>query len=205
MRIGILGTGMVGQALASGLAAAGHAVVMGTRDPATREAPDGVRLASSSEACDADLVINALNGQVSVSVLGGLREELTGAVLLDLANPLDFSAGFPPVLFTDQTDSLAEQIQRALPATRVVKSLNTLTAPLMLDPGALPGPSAVFLSGDDTVAKQLVRDLLTSFGWEQIIDLGGLATARATEMLMPMWLQLMQTFGDGQFNWSIVR
>lgn len=205
MRIGILGTGMVGQALAADLAAAGHQVVMGTRDPDARHAPEGVDLVGQEAACDADLVINALNGQISLEVVSNLHEALLGKVLLDVANPLDFSAGFPPTLFTAQTDSLGEQLQRALPETRVVKSLNTLTAPLMLRPSALPSPSAVFLSGDDAVAKQLVRDLLTSFGWEQIIDLGGISTARGVEMLMPMWLQLMQAFGDAQFNWSIAR
>ncbi len=205
MNIGILGTGMVGQALADGLSQAGHSVMMGTRDPRGRQAPDGVALVTLSEACHAGLVINALNGGVCVGVLESLTDELTGKVLLDVANPLDFSAGFPPTLFTEQTESLAERFQRVLPATAVVKSLNTLTAPLMLNPGALPAPSAVFLSGDDVVAKQLVRDLLTSFGWEQIIDLGGLATARGVEMLMPMWLTVMQAMGDAQFNWAVIR
>lgn len=205
MNIGILGTGMVGQALADGLSQAGHSVMMGTRDPRGRQAPDGVALVTLSEACHAGLVINALNGGVCVGVLESLTDELTGKVLLDVANPLDFSAGFPPTLFTEQTESLAERIQWVLPATAVIKSLNTLTAPLMLNPGALSAPSAVFLSGDDVVAKQLVRDLLTSFGWEQIIDLGGLSTARGVEMLMPMWLTVMQAMGDAQFNWAIIR
>ena len=205
MNIGILGTGMVGQALADGLSQAGHSVMMGTRDPRGRQAPDGVALVTLSEACHAGLVINALNGGVCVGVLESLTDELTGKVLLDVANPLDFSAGFPPTLFTEQTESLAERIQRVLPATAVIKSLNTLTAPLMLNPEALSAPSAVFLSGDDVVAKQLVRDLLTSFGWEQIIDLGGLATARGVEMLMPMWLTVMQAMGDAQFNWAVIR
>lgn len=205
MDIGVLGTGMVGQALAGGLALAGHAVVMGTRDPAGRQAPSGVDLVSPSLACQSPLVINALNGHVCVEVLQTLAGDLSGRVLLDVANPLDFSQGFPPTLFTQQSESLAERIQRVLPQTAVVKSLNTLTAGLMLNPAGLPAPSAVFLSGDDAVAKQLVRDLLTSFGWEQIVDLGGLASARGAEMLMPMWLNLMQTFGDATFNWSIVR
>ena len=203
MKIGILGTGMVGQALADGLARAGHTVVMGTREPEGRQFPDGVEVLTSAQACDAELVINALNGSVAVEVLTSLAEYLQDRILLDLSNPLDFSRGFPPTLFTEQTDSLGEQIQRALPATRVVKSLNTLNCELMLNPGALSGPSAVFVSGDDTIAKQFVSDLLTSFGWQQIIDLGGIETARGAEMLMPMWLQLMQVHGP-RFNWSIV-
>lgn len=205
MKIGILGTGMVGQTLAAALSAAGHTVVLGTRDPATKPAPDGVEVVTHAQACQADLVINALNGHACLEVLVALAPYLRTTVLLDLTNPLDFSQGFPPTLFTPQTDSLGEQIQRALPQTRVVKSLNTLNCELMLAPESLSAPSAVFVSGDDPMAKQLVRDLLTSFGWEQIIDLGGIETARGVEMLMPMWLQLMQTFGGPQFNWAIVR
>lgn len=204
MKIGILGTGMVGQTLSAGLAKAGHIVVMGTRDPAGRQAPDEVQLVTSIDACDADLVINALNGSAALEVLSGLSEPLADRILLDLSNPLDFSGGFPPTMFTEQTDSLAEQIQRALPATRVVKSLNTLNCELMLHPESLRGPSAVFVSGDDAVAKQFVTDLLKAFGWEQIIDLGGIETARGAEMLMPMWLQLMQVMGGPGFNWAIV-
>lgn len=205
MKIGILGTGMVGQTLAAGFAKAGNTVVMGTRDPVGKKAPDGVDLVTTAQACDADLVINALNGSAALGVLTALGEHLSTKILLDLTNPLDFSHGFPPTLFTEQTDSLAEQIQRALPATRVVKSLNTLNCELMLSPGSLSGPSAVFVSGDDAIAKQFVTDLLTSFGWEQIIDLGGIESARGAEMMMPMWLQLMQVMGGPRFNWSIVR
>ncbi len=207
MKIGILGTGMVGRTLARDLVAAGHGVTLGTRDPqAPRDpVPEGVGVAMFAEAATgADLVINALNGQACEHVLGGLSEVLQGATLLDLSNALDFSAGFPPTLFTTQTESLAERLQRALPGTHVVKSLNTLTAPLMLNPGALPAATTVFLSGDDAGAKQQVRDLLASFGWQQIVDLGGIETARGTEMMMPMWLQVMQTLGSPMFNWSVV-
>lgn len=207
MKIAILGTGMVGTTLARDLTAAGHSVVIGTRDPhADHEVPEGVTLRTFGQAPEgAELVINALNGGAAEAVLAGVAEQLAGRTLLDVSNPLDFSQGFPPRLFTEQADSLAERIQRALPATKVVKSLNTLTAPLMLNPGALPAPTAVFVSGDDAMAKQQVRDLLTTFGWEQIIDLGGIETARGAEMLMPMWLQLMQAFGGLLFNWSVVR
>lgn len=204
MKIGILGTGMVGQTLARDLSEAGHNVVLGTRDPSGGRAPDGVDLVTPADACDAELVINALNGSACLEVLSSLADHLDGAILLDLTNPLDFSHGFPPTLFIDQDDSLGERIQAALPATRVVKSLNTLNCELMLHPDALGGQSAVFVSGDDAIAKQFVTDLLTSFGWEQIIDLGGIGGSRAAEMLMPMWLQLMQTFGGPRFNWAIV-
>ena len=207
MKIAILGSGMVGTTLAKDLSTAGHTVTIGTRDPqAAHEVPEGVGLATFADApVGADLVINALNGTAAEAVLSSIAGQLDGKTLLDLTNPLDFSQGFPPRLFTEQNDSLAERLQRALPGTRVVKSLNTLTAPLMLNPGALPEPTSVFLSGDDAVGKQQVRDLLTSFGWAQIIDLGGIETARGVEMLMPMWLQLMQTLGGPMFNWSVVQ
>ena len=146
------------------------------------------------------------SGDVSLAVLRSAgQDNLAGKVLVDVANPLDFSGGFPPSLFVKDTDSLGEQIQRTFPEARVVKTLNTMTAALMLDPARLPAPSAVFLSGDDAAAKQQVRELLASFGWEQIIDLGGIQTARGVEMMLPMWLQIMGVFGDPGFNWSIVR
>jgi predicted dinucleotide-binding enzyme len=204
MKIGILGTGMVGQTLARDLSQAGHHVVLGTRDPTGKQAPEGVELVAPTAACDADLVINALNGSACLGVLTSLAGHLGDTILLDLTNPLDFSRGFPPTLFTEQDDSLAERIQSALPDTRVIKSLNTLNCELMLHPESLDGPSAVFVCGDDAIAKQFVTDLLTSFGWEQIIDLGGIQSARGVEMMMPMWLQLMQTLGGPKFNWAIV-
>ena len=224
MQIAILGTGSVGRALADGLSAAGHTVRMGTRDPQTtmsRTEPDrfgtppvspwlaehpGVSLVSFAEAAaSADLVVNATSGDISLQALEAAgADNLRGKVLIDVSNPLDFSAGFPPTLFVKDTDSLGEQIQRAFPQARVVKTLNTMNAGLMLAPGRLSAPSAVFMSGDDEQAKQVVAGLLTSFGWQQIVDLGGIATARGVEMLMPMWLSVMAVQGGPEFNWAIV-
>lgn len=224
MNIGILGTGSVGRALAAGFSAAGHHVQIGTRDPAATRArtdPDRfgnpamsqwlaeheeVGLVTFAEAADAgEIVVNATSGDVSLQVLQAAgAEHLRGKVLIDVANPLDFSDGFPPTLFVKDTDSLGEQIQRAFPDALVVKTLNTMNAGLMLDPGRLGAPSAVFLSGDDEAAKRQVAELLASFGWRQIVDLGGIATARGVEMMMPMWLSLMAVHGNPQFNWAIV-
>jgi predicted dinucleotide-binding enzyme len=224
MNIGILGTGSVGRALAAGLSGAGHTVQIGTRDPGAtlaRTQPDrfgtppisawlpdhqDVRVVPFAEAAvDADMVFNATSGDASLLALQATGvDNLRGKVLVDVSNPLDFSAGFPPTLLVKETDSLGEQIQRQFPQTQVVKTLNTMNAGLMLDPGRLSGPSAVFLSGDSAEAKQAVADLLASFGWEQIIDLGGIATARGVEMLMPMWLQVMGVQGGPEFNWAIV-
>jgi predicted dinucleotide-binding enzyme len=126
-------------------------------------------------------------------------------VLVDISNPLDFSAGFPPTLSVKDTDSLGEQVQRAFPEAKVVKTLNTLTAPLMVEPKSLGASSTVFVSGDDAAAKATVVDLLTSFGHDDVIDLGGIETARGAEMLLPLWLRLMGGLGTHLFNVKVVR
>ena len=225
MNIAVLGTGMVGQALAARLHELGHSVVVGTRDPQVtlaRTEPDGmgnppfsawlgthpgVELAGFADAAaGAELVVNASSGAATLEVLGlAGADNLAGKVLLDIANPLDFSAGFPPTLSVKDTDSLGEQVQRAFPRTRVVKSLNTLTASLMVEPKSLGASSTVFVSGEDAAAKTAVVALLESFGHDDVIDLGGIETARGTEMLLPLWLRLMGTLGTGHFNIKVVR
>jgi predicted dinucleotide-binding enzyme len=127
-------------------------------------------------------------------------------VLLDVANPLDFSHGFPPTLSVKDTDSLGEQIQAAFPGARVVKALNTMTAELMVRPRQLAdGEHTVFMSGDDPEAKSIVRDLLTSMGHTDVMDLGGISTCRGTEMFLPLWLRVMGVLGSGMFNIKVVR
>ena len=217
MNIAVLGTGVVGRTVAARLAELGHRVTIGTRDPAATLArteyadwaaghPD-VRLATFADAAaGAGLVVNASSGAASIEVLGlAGADHLTDTVLLDISNPLDFSAGMPPTLFVKDTDSLAEQIQRAFPGARVVKALNTLTAELMVRPGTLPEGSTVFVSGDDADAKAEVTALLTELGHTDVIDLGDLSTARGTEMLLPLWLRLMGALGTATFNVKVVR
>jgi hypothetical protein len=128
-------------------------------------------------------------------------------VLLDISNPLDFSGGMPPTLFISNDDSLAELIQREFPLTKVVKSLNTMNAFLMVNPDLVPGDHNVLVSGNDADAKSLIKELLESIGWKQknIIDLGDIRSARATEQLLPIWVQLMIVFGSPEFNFHIVR
>lgn len=217
---------MVGRAIAARLSELGHTVTIGTRDPAATLARPGdergtppfaqwqaehqnVTLRAYSQvAPDADLVINATSGSGSLSALQAAgAAQLDGKVLLDIANPLDFSAGFPPTLFVSNTDSLAEQIQRAFPNTRVVKSLNTMYCGVMVDPSHLSGEHDVFVAGDDDDAKTVVKGLLREFGWKEanIVDLGGLRAARGTEMFLPLWLSMMQANGSGDFNIRIVR
>lgn len=225
MNIAVLGTGMVGQALAGRLDEIGHTVVVGTRDPeatAARTEPDatggapfgswhtdhaGVALSTYAEAAaGADLVVLAVSGGVAhdVLTLAG-AENLAGKPVLDISNPLDFSAGFPPSLFVKDTDSLGEQLQAAFPGAHLVKSLNTLNATLMVDPASLGESSTVFVAGDDADAKATVVGLLESFGHDDVIDLGGIDGARGTEMLLPIWLRLMGTLGTASFNVKIVR
>jgi predicted dinucleotide-binding enzyme len=226
MKIAVLGTGTVGRTIAGKLSELGHDVVIGTRDPGAtlaRTEPDAmgnppfpvwhaehpaVRLAPFADAAaEAELLVNATGGGGSLDALTLAGEQnLAGKVLLDISNPLDFSQGFPPSLFVKDTDSLAEQIQRAFPRARVVKSLNTMTAAVMVDPGRVGGGDhSTFVSGDDAEAKQAVVDLLGSFGHTDVIDLGDLSTARAAEMLLPVWLRLMGALGTPFIQFKIVR
>ncbi|WP_076263072.1 NADPH-dependent F420 reductase [Intrasporangium flavum] len=225
MDIAVLGTGMVGQALAGALSRLGHTVAVGTRDPQetlARTEPDGmgnppfsawqaehpdVALATFADAAaGAELVVLAGNGSAALDMLTAAgADHLAGTVVLDISNPLDFSAGFPPSLFVKDTDSLGEQLQRAFPEARVVKALNTLTAALMVEPKLLGESTTVFVSGDDAAAKATVTELLTAFGHDDVIDLGGIETARGTEMFLPLWLRTMGALGTGTFNIKVVR
>jgi len=214
MKIAVLGTGTVGTTISGRLAQFGHEVAIGTRDPqvtlrkeefAGWAATHEVSVARFAEATvGAELVVNATSGEVTLSVLA-MAGDLAGKVLLDISNGLDFSGGFPPLITFPQDDSMAEQIQRAYPDTKVVKSLNTLTASLMVHPQQLPDPGSVFVSGDDPDAKALVTGLLHDFGHTDVIDLGDVTTARAVEWLMPAWLRLMPVVGSAMFNWKVVR
>ena len=217
MDIAVLGTGSVGRALSARLDQLGHTVALGTRDPEATAARDeyaawartapGVRLASFADAAaPAELLVNASGGTVTLDVLraagAGAHD---GTVLLDLSNPLDFSAGFPPTLTVKDTDSLAEQVQREFPGLRVVKALNTLTAELMVHPGTLPEPTTVFVCGDDADARATVTRLLESFGHTDVLDLGDLSSARGAEMYLPLWLRIMGALGTASFNIKVVR
>jgi 8-hydroxy-5-deazaflavin:NADPH oxidoreductase len=226
MKIAVLGTGMAGRTIASRLAALGHDVTIGTRDPAmtmARAEPDGmgnapytdwaeansvVRLATFAEAAaGAELVINATNGAASLEALESAgRNNLANKVLVDIANPLEFSQGMPPTLFVKDSDSLAEQIQRAFPDAKVVKTLNTMNAYLMADPKLVAGGDfTAFVSGNDAAAKRLVTRLLTELGHADVIDLGDITTARGAEMILPMWLRLWGALDTPMFNFKIVR
>jgi hypothetical protein len=213
MNIGILGSGMVGKALATALVNQGHHVVLGTRDPsklAEWGGTHGELLQVSTldiAAQHAEILIHATNGTTAIQALEAAGyENFKGKVLIDISNALDFSQGFPPTLFVKDEDSLSEQIQRAFPEAKVVKTLNTITADLMLNPSLLNGGDhTLFLSGNNEDAKHQVRVFLETFGWRDIIDLGDLSTARGTEMYLALTVRLHGRLGTPLFNIKLVR
>ncbi len=221
----VFGTGTVGQSLAARLSETGNQVVVGTRnvDATTKRSekdnygnppfsawlashPD-VELATFEQAAiRSDIIVNCTLGLASLDALKCAGEQnLNGKILIDISNPLDFSKGFPPSLIVCNTDSLAEQIQQAFPQLRVVKTLNTMSAMVMVNPQLLAGDHTVFVSGNDTNAKVIVRKMLNSFGWanNNIIELGDITTARGTEMLLPVWVRLYGALQTPMFNFHI--
>jgi predicted dinucleotide-binding enzyme len=226
MKIAVLGSGFAGRTLAAGLADLGHDVTIGTRDvTATRQKNEPDRMGNAGyavwaqdfphiglarfadAAAGADLFVNATAGNGSIAALTAAgAANLGGRVLLDVSNPLEFSQGFPPNLFVKDDDSLGEQIQRAFPDARVVKALNTMIGDVMTTPKSVAdGNHSVFLSGDDSEANRVISELLAAFGWADVIDLGGIQTARATEMMVKIRLLVMTSLGTPIFNFSIAR
>ena len=213
MKIGILGTGMVGQGLADKLVSLGHNVKMGAREATNTNAAAFVARhksqASSGTFSEAaafgELLIVATTGTTALQVLAAAGEaNLAEKVVIDISNPLDFSQGLPATLLVSNTDSLAEQLQRAHPKAKIVKALNTTNVAVMVNPQQLNQPTDIFVSGNDAAAKAQVVQLLKSFGWESPIDLGDISTARCTEMLLPLWLRLWGVLGSPAFNFKIV-
>jgi predicted dinucleotide-binding enzyme len=215
MKIGVLGTGMVGEAIASKLAAVGHDVKMGSRSATNAKAGAWVKkaggTASAGTFADAagfgEVVFNCTRGDASLEALAlAGNDNLHGKVLIDVSNALDFSKGMPPTLFVSNDDSLGERIQRALPETKVVKTLNTVNAQVMVDPARLGGGSTVLVSGNDKDAKNVVSGLLReSFGWRTVVDLGDITTARGAEAYVLLWLRLWGALGTADFNFQIVK
>ncbi len=229
MDIGIIGSSSVAQTLGGKLLDLGHRVIISSRDvSAAKSLPQyGITLPSAEDwakaqrdegadaaaggfadaASSSELVINATAGAVSLQALEQAgAENLRGKILIDLSNPLDFSQGLPPTLTVANTDSLGERIQAALPETRVVKTLNTVGAPVMVDPEQLGEATHIFVCGDDADAKAWVtRHLLREWlGWEHVMDLGDITASRGVEMYLPLWLKLFGTAGTGLLNIKVV-
>jgi hypothetical protein len=224
MKVGILGSGVVGQTIGAKLVERGEDVLLGTRSPDDVDekrgrAPslaewlagtgDKAQLGTFAEAAaHGEVVINATSGMGSLEALRLAGEaNLDGKILMDISNPLDFSGGVPPILSVCNTDSLGEQIQRAFPKAKVVKTLNTTNAMVMVDPLRVAGGEHdLFVSGNDAEAKTRVTVLLKAwFGWRSVIDLGDITTARGAEMILPMWLRLWGALGTPMFNFRIAR
>ena len=214
MDIGVLGTGLVGRTLATAFAKRGHAVVLGSRRADNPDALSWVAEVGgearagtfADAAAHGGVLVNCTAGGASLEALASIPEaDLDRKVLLDVANPLDFSAGMPPRLSVCNDDSLAEQIARAHPGLRVVKALNTVNASVMVDPGRIPGAHQVFVCGDDADAKAIVVRLLEELGWDgrRRIDLGGLAQARGPEMYLALWVRLYGALGTADFNIAV--
>jgi predicted dinucleotide-binding enzyme len=214
MRFGVLGTGMVGTTIATRLVELGHEVKLGSRSAGGDKAREWVSRtgASASEGSFADaakfgeIVFNCTSGDGALEALGMAGEgNLAGKVLVDISNPLDFSKGMPPTLSIFNDDSLGERIQRTFPQSKVVKTLNTVNAKLMVDPSRLQGEHTMFVSGNDAGAKAKVKEILGQFGWKDLVDLGDISMARGTESYLPLWLRLYGALGTADFNIRIVR
>ncbi|MEI6727871.1 MAG: NAD(P)-binding domain-containing protein [Actinomycetes bacterium] len=228
MDIGIIGSGQVAQIVGGKLLDLGHTVTLSSRDTSQgkdrgewgklpsadewvaaqrAEGADAAAGSFAQAAAAGELVINATAGGGSLAALEAAgASNLRGKILIDLANPLDFSQGMPPSLSVCNTDSLGEQVQAALPETRVVKTLNTVGAEVMIDPAQLGEPTTMLIAGNDAEAKAWVTKhvLREWFGWEHVLDLGDITQARGTEMYMPIWLRMWAATGARALNIKLV-
>ncbi|HVD98150.1 MAG TPA: NAD(P)-binding domain-containing protein [Cytophagaceae bacterium] len=216
MKIAVFGTGMVGATIGSKLVELGHTVTMGSRSANNEKAlafaakhPEQAFAGTFAEAAVfGEIIFNCTAGGGSIEALQQAGEKnLSGKIIIDVSNPLDFSKGAPPSLSFVNTNSLAEEIQKTFPSAKVVKALNTMWCGLMVNPTMINGGDHnTFISGNDAAAKDHVKFILRSFGWQEknILDLGDITTARGTEMYLPLWLRIYGATNNGAFNIKIV-
>jgi 8-hydroxy-5-deazaflavin:NADPH oxidoreductase len=215
-KIAVLGTGIVGDTIGSKLIESGHTVAMGSRTLNNDKAlafvakHNGKAISGtfSDAAAYGQIIFNCTkgNGSIEALIMAG-ENNLKDKIIVDISNPLDFSNGMPPTLLYSNTNSLGEEIQKTFPSSKVVKTLNTMWCGLMVHPGLLnEGDHNVFISGNDESAKDEVKGILKSFGWlsKNIIDLGDITSARATEMYLAMWVRILGVINTGTFNIKIV-
>ncbi len=218
MKVAILGTGMVGTTLGTKLVSLGHEVWLGSRSANNAKGKtwrDGLPAKEKAHVetfavatAAAELVFNCTAGVASLEALEVAgKENLANKILIDISNPLDFSKGMPPRLSICNDTSLGEQIQAAFPDTKVVKTLNTVSAPVMIEPATVPGDHTLFMCGNDEEAKRTVEGTVLKewFGWRHVLDLGDITTARGTEMYLPLWVRMWGVIGTPMFNISIAR
>ncbi|MFE6164164.1 NADPH-dependent F420 reductase [Streptomyces sp. NPDC056486] len=207
MRIGLLGTGNVARALATGWQAAGHDVVLGSRHPKERgesEELGGFAVVGLPEAAaHGEVLVNATPGTASMDVLNGIGAgDLAGKALIDIG--VGFTEGME---LSHPNYSLSEEIQAAFPETPVVKTLATVDSVVMKDPGSLEETGTIFLSGDDAAAKRTTRQLLGDLGWPNAsqLDLGGIGTARGQEHFALLFMGVAEAIGSYGFGIKVVR
>jgi predicted dinucleotide-binding enzyme len=214
MKMAVIGTGGVGQTIGSKLVQLGHEVMMGSREATNEKGLAWVKatgarasLGTFAEAARfGELAFNCTAGTGSIAALTAAADGLAGKVVIDLSNPLDFSKGMPPSLFTSTSDSLGEQAQKLLPKSHVVKALNHVTASVMVDPKQVGGGDHdALICGNDAAAKARVTELLKEFGWQRVVDLGDITGSRALEHYLALWLRLMFSLGSPQFSLKVVK
>jgi predicted dinucleotide-binding enzyme len=217
MKIAVLGTGMVGNAIATKLVQLDHQVMMGSRTANSDAGQEWLRSVGgkahvgtfADAAAFGEIVFDCTNGANSIAALRAAgAANLRGKILIHVGNPLDFSKGMPPTLTVCNTDSLGEQVQREFPDVRVVKALNTVNCEVMIEPSRVPGDHELFICGNDAAAKREVTDRICEwFGWKpgNIIDLGDIANSRGTEMFLALWVRLWGFVGNPYFNIHVVR
>jgi hypothetical protein len=221
----MLGAGSVGQTLGAKLIETGHDVMIGVRDPGPEtlakdrgyaetlgawvERTKGKVGTFADAARHGEVVFNVTKGEGSLPALTAAgAANLKGKVLVDVANPLDFSQGMPPFLMSQFAGptSLAEQIQAAFPGARVVKAFNTIAAAVMVNPGLVPGDHDLFIAGNDSAAKATVTEIAKrDFGWRHVVDLGDIVGARGTEALLPIWVRIWNVTGGVMHNFHLAR
>lgn len=217
MKIAVFGTGMVGDTIGSRLIELGHQVMMGSRSATNEKAKafvakhaTGASAGTYAEAAAfGEMIFNCTKGDGSIEALRLAGQAINAKVLIDVANPLDFSKGMPPSLLPtlSNTNSLGEEIQKIFPQVKVVKTLNTMWCGLMVNPAMIGGGDHTnFICGNDADAKANVKSLLNEFGWknENLLDLGDITNARGTEAVLPIWLRVWGATQNGAFNFKIV-
>lgn len=214
MRVGILGSGPVGQSLGRGLASKGHDVKIGSRKPKKADLAEWLKTTKGKVSAGSFAEAAAHGELLALCCLGTAVEpvielagprNLEGKVLIDVTNPLDFSKGMPPGLFVGTTDSLAERIQRSLPKTKVVKAFNIVGNPTMIKPQMKQGAPTMLIAGNDAGAKTSVVTFLKELGWQDVIDIGGIDGARWLEALVPLWVRVAQQVGTWTPAFRVLR
>ncbi|MFL5823082.1 MAG: NADPH-dependent F420 reductase [Solirubrobacteraceae bacterium] len=198
-RVGVLGSGEVGRQLAGGFSSRGHEVMIGSRDPSKSDlrewlsgAGAGVQAGTFQQTAEHGelLVLAVLGDAAEAAIADAGPENFSGKVVIDAMNPLDFSSGFPPSLSISGQDSLGERVQHALPDAQVVKAFNTIGNQYFVDPQFSQGSPTMLIAGDHEDAKRAVTDVLASFGWSDVVDIGGIQGSRELEAICIAWVKI---------------